>query len=64
MRETMGLTDKGKIELYYPEDLRIEELEEQESNKNRTKTLNFDTSKEFYDDEVDLDYVDSEKKPS
>ena len=60
----MGLTDKGKLELYLPEDLRIEELEEQESNKNRTKTLNFDTTKEFYDDEVDLDYVDSEKKPS
>ena len=25
-------------------------------NKGRTKTLNFDTTKEFYDDEVDLDY--------
>ena len=60
MRDTVGLTDRAKLELYIPEDLRVAEQEEEDLAKNRTKTLAFETTKEFYDDEVDLDYEEME----
>ena len=55
MLETFNLNDKNKRELYIPEHLRASEQEEIDLNTNRTKTLHFDNTKEFYDDEVDLD---------